>query len=400
MFDDKGRLMMNNNNIFYKLDYTLIFIVFLLFCVSIIAIHTAPLDPSLQGINFTKLQIMWYIIGTIAAAVVMIIDYDRFRNFHWYLYGLGMLLLLGLTVSQVGVFHVPFATSDKGAYSWYTLPGIGSMQPSEFMKIFMILSLSHVIAKHNEDQKIRTWSDDFRLLGKIALVSIFPMMLILIQPDLGTFMVMVAMVFSMIIVSGIRWRLIFALIAAGVLFIAGLVVTYMKYPSIITHYVLKPHQLDRFYGWLWPQKYSNDQGFQLLKAMNDIGTGQLFGNGIKNLPVFLPEAHTDFIFAVIAGSFGFIGASIVISLFFILIYRMIHTAIGTHDPFGSYICAGIIGMIMFQVFQNIGMNIQVLPITGITLPFLSYGGSSLLTNLLSVGFVLNIQSRSRTYMFD
>lgn len=392
--------MDNEQNIFSRIDYTLIFIVFLLFCVSLIAIHSAPLDPSLKGINFVVKQVEWYIISSVFVVLLMFLDYDRLRNIHWYLYGFGVFLLLGLTITQLHLFSVPFATSDKGAFSWYTLPGIGSIQPSEFMKIFLVLSIGHTIAKHNETYKVRTIGDDFRLLGKIILVCLIPVGLIFIQPDLGTTMVLVAMVFSMILVSGIRWRIIFGLIALSIGGIALLVLTYIKFPTIIKHYVLKKHQLDRFYGWLAPNQYSNDQGFQLLKSLNNIGTGQLYGNGINHLPVFLPEAHTDFIFAVIAGSFGFIGAAVVISLFFLLIYRMIHTALGTHDPFGSYICAGIIGMIMFQVFQNIGMTIQVMPITGITLPFLSYGGSSLLTNMLSIGLVLNIQSRTKKYMFD
>lgn len=383
-----------------RIDYTLIFIVFLLFCVSVIAIHSAPLDPSLQGINFVAKQIEWYVIGSIAVVLLMLVDYDRFRQIHWYLYGFGIFLLLGLTVTQLGVVSIPFATSDKGAFSWYTLPGIGSVQPSEFMKIFLVISLSHTIAKHNELYQSKTWRDDFSLLGKVALVSLVPLGLIFIQPDLGTTMVMVAMILSMLAVSGIRWRLIFSIFGAIILGIISLIYMYFHHRTFITTYVLKPHQLNRFYGWLLPYQYSNDQGFQLIKSLDNIGTGQLYGNGILHLPVFLPEAHTDFIFTVIAGTFGFIGASVVISLFFLLIYRMIHTALATHDPFGSYISTGIIGMIMFQVFQNIGMTIQVMPITGITLPFLSYGGSSLLTNLLSVGLILNIRSRTKNYMFD
>lgn len=134
--------------------------------------------------------------------------------------------------------------------------------------------------------------------------------------------------------------------------------------------------------------------------MTAIGSGQLYGKGLNENTVYLPEAHTDFIFAVIGEQFGFIGTSIVVAIYFMLIYRIIHTAIESNDPFGTYLCVGIVGMFTFQIFQNIGMTIGLLPITGIPLPFISYGGSSLLTSMLTIGLVLNVASRTRKYMFD
>lgn len=131
-----------------------------------------------------------------------------------------------------------------------------------------------------------------------------------------------------------------------------------------------------------------------------IGSGQLFGKGIANIQVNVPERHTDMIFTAISEQFGFIGASIVIALFFLLIYRLIHVAILSNDKYGSYLVTGIIGLFTYQVFQNIGMSIQLLPITGLPLPFLSYGGSSTLTYLLAIGIVLNVHSRTRKFMFD
>ncbi|HEX6923626.1 MAG TPA: FtsW/RodA/SpoVE family cell cycle protein, partial [Bacillales bacterium] len=160
-------------------------------------------------------------------------------------------------------------------------------------------------------------------------------------------------------------------------------------------------QMDRIYSWLYPYENSSDgDAFQLLHSLKAIGTGELYGVGFQDGGVYVPAAWTDFIFAIIAMQFGFLGASLVISLYFLLVYRMIHTALETHDRFGSFLCAGVIGMFTFQVFQNIGMTIQVLPITGIPLPFISYGGSSLLTSMIAVGIVLNVGSRKRTYMFE
>ncbi|TCP22316.1 cell division protein FtsW (lipid II flippase) [Scopulibacillus darangshiensis] len=385
---------MNNRELFSKLDYTLIFIVFLLFCSSIIAIQNAP---DVDGSSFAKRQIMWYTIGAIAALVVILFDYERLKNLHWFFYGFGILLLLGLTAAKLGV-PVPFADESKGALSWYKLPGIGSLQPSEFMKIFLTLSLSQVIVKHNETHHVKSLRDDIWLLGKIAVVAGIPFFLVLIQPDLGTALVMAAIIAALVIISGIRWRILLILFLFVLLGLGFFAFCWFQFPEVIK-LLLKGHQIDRFYGWLEPEQYGNHEGYQLIRSLYTIGPGQLYGTGLDSSSVSLPEAHTDFIFAVIAGGFGFVGAAVVISLFFMLIYRMIHAAIGTHDPFGSYICTGLIGMFTFQIFENIGMTIQVMPITGITLPFLSYGGSSLLTSLMAVGLILSIQSRTRKYMF-
>jgi cell division protein FtsW (lipid II flippase) len=177
---------------------------------------------------------------------------------------------------------------------------------------------------------------------------------------------------------------------------------FFTFPDFFNKYILdtNSYKLDRVYGWLNPYEYSSDIGFQLIKSLLAIGSGELYGKGYQQLEVYLPEGHTDFIFAIISEQFGFIGGSIVISLFFLLIYRMIHIALESNDPFGSFLCTGVIGMITFQVFQNVGMTVGLLPITGLPLPFISYGGSSLATYMIAIGIVLNVRSRTRKYMFD
>lgn len=383
---------------YQKIDITLVLIVLALGLFSVIAIYSIQpsLPAKLQNVNFVGKQVMWYVIGFIAIGLTMIIDFDRFKNFSWYLYGFGLILLLGLEVLGPS----KLAPDINGAVSWYVLPVIGNFQPAELMKIFLIILLSEIIVKHNETYPDhRTLREDFVLLGKLLAVTAPPLLLILKQPDLGTAIVVAAVLGSLLLVSGIRWRIIFGLAASVVAFIGLLVFIYFKSPEFITTYVLKAHQMNRFYGWLAPHEFASSYGFQLVKAMLAIGSGQLEGKGLFNGQVYFPEAQTDFIFAVIGEQFGFIGASILISLFFLLVYRMIHTALESHDPYGSYLCTGVIGMITFQVFENIGMTIQLMPITGITLPFISYGGSSLLTTMISVGIVLNVRSRTRKYMF-
>jgi rod shape-determining protein RodA len=380
-----------------QIDYTLIFIMFLLAIISTIAINSAEetLPSVLQGINFSMKQLQWYVIGTVAVVVTMLIDYDRFKQLSWYLYAFGMLLLLGLEVLPSGIVQ-----TIKGATSWYKLGPLGNFQPSELMKIFMIIVLSKIIADHREKYPKNTLTDDFILIGKLAATAAPPVLLLVRQPDMGMTMVFCAIIASLVLVSGIKWRIILTAASTALIAIGTVLIIFFKFPDFFHKYILKEYQLDRFYGWLNPYEYSGEQGFQLVKSLLAIGSGELRGKGYQNLEVYLPEAHTDFIFAIISEQFGFIGGSIVVSLFFLLIYRMIHISLESNDPFGSYLCTGIIGMITFQVFQNVGMTIGLLPITGLPLPFVSYGGSSLATYMVAIGIILNVRSRTRKYMFD
>ncbi|HDR7513613.1 FtsW/RodA/SpoVE family cell cycle protein [Bacillus mobilis] len=385
---------MKDPNSQYQIDYVLLFILFAIGTVSCFAIASAQasLPPFLQSVNFVFKQIQWYFIGFIAIGVIMIIDFDRYQKIAWYLYSFALALLIGLEL------QVPGAVTIKGATAWYRLPGIGNFQPSEIMKLFLILVTGRIIANHNEKYFFRTIHDDFLLLGKICATSLPPLLLIAKEPDLGNTMVISAMLAAMILVSGIRWRFIFGLVSG--ISAAGVTLTYIffTHTKFFKAHILQEYQLNRFYGWLAPYKY-DAQGYQLRQAFLATGSGEMQGKGWENGQVYFPEPHTDFIFTNVAEQFGFLGASVIIALFFLLIFRMIHIALESNDPFGSYICAGTIGMFTFQVFQNIGMTIGLLPITGITLPLMSYGGSSLLTYMIAIGFVLNVRSRTKIFMF-
>ena len=395
MSNRKEYSTVKDKNSRYQIDYVLILIVLAIATVSCLAIAMAQpsLPPNLQKINFVAQQIKWYVIGVVAIVAVMVIDFDRYKQICWYLYGFAMVLLLGLEL------HFPGAQTIKGATAWYYIPGIGNFQPSEIMKLFLILVVGRLIVDHNEKYVVRTPREDLLLLGKIFAASLPPLLLIAKEPDLGNTMVISAMLAAMILVSGVRWRFIFGL--AGIVVGVGalLVYIYFAHTAFFKAHILQEYQLDRFYGWLAPYEYPT-QGYQLTQALLATGSGELYGKGWANGQVYFPEPHTDFIFTNIAEKFGFLGGSVVISLYFLLIYRMIHIALESNDPYGSYICAGTIGMFTFQVFQNIGMTIGLLPITGITLPLLSYGGSSLLTYMIALGFILNVQSRTKKFMFD
>ncbi|HDR3650290.1 TPA: rod shape-determining protein RodA [Bacillus anthracis] len=386
---------MKDPNSQYQIDYVLLCILFAIGTVSCFAIASAQasLPPFLQNVNFVLKQIQWYFIGFIAIGVIMIIDFDRYQKIAWYLYSFALVLLIGLEL------QVPGAITIKGATAWYRLPGIGNFQPSEIMKLFLIIVTGRIIANHNEKYFYRTIHDDFLLLGKICATSLPPLLLIAKEPDLGNTMVISAMLAAMILVSGIRWRFIFGLVSG--IFVTAVTLTYIffTHTKFFKAHILQEYQLNRFYGWLAPYKY-DAQGYQLRQAFLATGSGEMQGKGWENGQVYFPEPHTDFIFTNVAEQFGFLGASVIIAIFFLLIFRMIHIAIESNDPFGSYICAGTIGMFTFQVFQNIGMTIGLLPITGITLPLMSYGGSSLLTYMIAIGFVLNVRSRTKIFMFN
>lgn len=384
-----------------NIDFTLIMIIFFLAIISIFSLYTieATLPSKYEGFDFMKKQVFWYGLGTVIIALVMLLDYDRLRQFSWFIYGFGVLLLLLLELG----FPAEYVHGNNGAVSWFKFPGIGTVQPGEFMKVFLVIVQSHIIVTHNEKRPVhRHVKDDLWLLAKIVGVALPPMALIAKQPDLGTFLVLAAITAALILVSGIRWRILLTIIGAIVFVATILVSLFLLFPDQMKETLIESnfgHVTERFYGWLQPEKYK-DYGYQLINAMMAIGSGQLLGKGLMVFQVHIPERHTDMIFTAIAEQFGFIGASLVVTLFFLLIYRIIHTALESNDQFGSYLCVGFIGMFTYQIFQNIGMSIKLLPITGLPLPFISYGGSSTLTYLLAIGIILNVRSRTKTYMFD
>ncbi|MFD1040701.1 FtsW/RodA/SpoVE family cell cycle protein [Virgibacillus byunsanensis] len=391
---------MGKQNTQLNIDYTLVSILVLLGITSLFSLYTlGPVLPAkYDNTNFLLQQLMWYGVGGVVIFLTMLIDYDRFRQITWFCYGAGLIALIMLFL------RVPasIVVEANGAVSWFYIPGMGTIQPAEFMKVFLVMALAHIMVSHNDKFIERTLNSDLWLFLKITVVAAVPTAFIAVQPDLGGLLVMVAITGSMILISGIKWRIIFSIAFIGIATILVLIAAWYYVPGPIATFLEESvfsHVSSRFYGWLNPEQNA-DSGYQLILAMLAIGSGQLFGKGISDMEVYVPERHTDMIFTAIAEQFGFIGASIVVALFFLLIYRLIHIAILSNDKYGSYLITGFIGLFAYQIFQNIGMSIQLLPITGLPLPFLSYGGSSTLTYMLAIGIVLNVHSRTRTYMFE
>ncbi|CAM4151083.1 FtsW/RodA/SpoVE family cell cycle protein [Lederbergia lenta] len=387
--------MTSQKKVIPKIDYGIILTLMLLTIFSLISIYSAQSTGQYID-NFIKKQLMWYVISIIAIIVVIRLDSDQLKKISWYTYGFGLFLLLILFIAPESL---ALTKKVNGAQSWFFTP-IGSIQPSEYMKVFTIISLAKVTADHHQKFILKTVKTDLWLMMKIAAVAFLPVVFIIMQPDLGTSLVFVAIFLGMILVSGITWKLLLP-IFTGFTLLGGTVMYFaILRPDLLKYVGVKQYQFARIYSWLDPHSYSSNEGMQLVKSLLAVGSGQTKGKGFANREVYLPESHSDFIFSTIGEEFGFIGGSILISLFFLLIYQITRTGLDTKNPFYTYICVGVISMLAFHVFQNIGMTIQVLPITGIPLPFISYGGSSLLSNMLAMGVVLSIRYHYKKYMFS
>ncbi|RNB84331.1 rod shape-determining protein RodA [Brevibacillus nitrificans] len=347
------------------------------------------ISGSAAGVDKAHQQVVWYIVGFAVLVGTLLFDYRLFYNMSYVLYAIGLILLIGV-----------FQTKPiNNTTSWYDL-GPVLLQPSEPMKLFTILTVARFMAKRAEDPDRFYYF--YKLIPVASLVGV-PLLLILIQPDLGTALVYTGMLATMLIVGGIRLKHVVYVGALVGSFFAGMTLLY-QYKQEIFFKIIKPYQWDRIIFWMDPDLEAMGRGFQLKQALIAIGSGQLFGKGIDTPTQasfgWVPVGESDFIFTVIAEKLGFMGAGLLMILFFFLIYRMIRIAMEAKDPFGSYVVAGVVGMLTFQIFENIGMTIQLMPITGIPLPFISYGGSSLITNFLIIGVVLNVGMRKDKLRFD
>ncbi|MBA4538546.1 rod shape-determining protein RodA [Bacillus aquiflavi] len=377
----------------FRLDQSIIVCLLLLFIISLITVYSgsgqyAPSDPYF----FLKRQIVWYIIGLIVLGAVMTFDYELLPNFSLILYIIGIVLLIAVYF---------FGIEKNGSQRWLQLGGF-LLQPSEFMKIFLIIHLGAQIDKFKKNYQ-NSFKNHLKLTVTLFAWSIPPLLLILKQPDLGTSLVIISIVFSLLFVAGVSFKILLSLIGIGSSVIGSLVYLHFFHFDFFSK-MIKPHQLERIYGWLAPEQYASSYGYQHLQAKTGIGAGQMTGlgfmNGVQSQSGRVPEVHTDFIFTVIGEEFGFIGASILISIYFILFFRMISIALEANSEYGTYIITGVIGLLAFQIFQNIGMTVGLMPITGLALPFISYGGSALLTNMIALGLVLNVRARTRKFMFS
>lgn len=375
-------------------DTNLLFIIFLFMIISCFSIYSSekylPDPPN----HYAFKQVRWYFIGIVLSACVYVLDFEQIKKISLFSYVSGILILIALHFAPESIAH-----KIKGAKSWFSVPGFGSIQPSEFMKIFLIIFLAKIIVDHNKKYVDRSLKTDFRLIFKVFSATSIPLGLILLQPDAGTGMVIMVILIGMLFLSGIHWKIVGLLGVLGSSILGVLVLIYTKAPDLLLLFLDK-YQLERIHSWLDPFQYKGDIGYQLSQSILAIGSGTMYGKGYYSGQVYIPEAHSDFIFTTIGEEYGFLGGSVVITLYFILIYRIVAIALLNKGSYENLIAAGVVSMLTFHIFENIGMVMGLVPITGIPLPLLSYGGSSILGTLIALSLILNISAKTKKYMFE
>lgn len=376
-----------------KIDWILVALLTILAIISVTTISSA-MGGGQYSANFSIRQIIYYILGTIIALVIMLISPKKIRNNTYILYFIFCVLLIGLLILP----ETSITPIINGAKSWYSF-GPVSIQPSEFMKVILILALAKSVSNHNRFTFNKSFQTDLVLFFKIIGISIVPMALILLQNDLGTTLVICAIIIGIMLVSGITWRILAPLFIAAFVFGGTIILAIIYKPTLIESLLgVKMYQMGRINSWLDPYSYSAGDGYHLTESLKAIGSGQLFGKGFNHGEVYIPENHTDFIFSVVGEEMGFIGAVVLLLIFLALIFHLIRLATKVESPFSKIFIIGYVSLLVFHILQNIGMTIQLLPITGIPLPFISYGGSSLWSLMVGIGVVLSIHFHQRQTM--
>lgn len=356
-------------------DFLIIFSTLFILSIGIVMVYSASAVLSFQQHDgdwyfYTKRQLLFAILGIIAMFFTMNVDYWVWKK--WAKTGLVVCFALLILVLIIGV-------TRNGATSWIGV-GAFSIQPAEFMKLAMIAFLAKLLSENQKEIPLF-----FKGLMPPLLIVGLAFGLIMLQPDLGTGVVLVGTSLVIIYAAGARLLHLFGLMMVGVLGLVGMVLA-------------APYRMDRITGFLDPWSDPLDTGFQIIQSLYAIGPGGIMGLGLgmsRQKYAYLPEPQTDFIFSILAEELGFIGGGTILALFLLLFWRGMRAAITAPDLFGSLLATGIIGMISVQVIINIGVVTGMFPVTGITLPFISYGGSSLTLLLTAVGVLLNISRYSR-----
>jgi rod shape determining protein RodA len=338
---------------------------------------TRDLIPG-QPSYYVNRQLIYLIVGVVAMVVLSRIDYARLRQFK---NGIYALLILGI-LAVLGLGH-----AARGSQRAINLPFF-SFQASELGKVLLIIAIAALVVDRARRLRERETT------ARVMLAALVPAMFVIAQPDLGSGMVYMVVAFTMLFVAGTSWRHLVSLLA---LVAVSLSFVLVAAPAAGVH-VLKPYQVARLTAFLHPSSNPQKEGYQQQESKIAIGSGQKFGRGANSSQTrlnFVPEDHTDFVFAAVGEQYGFVGAAVVLLLYALLIWRTLGILVIAKDLFGSLIAAGIAAMLMFQVFVNVGMTIGIMPITGVTLPLMSYGGSSVITTLLAVGLLQSIYVQAR-----
>ena len=373
-----------------RVDYSLLLPVFFLQVIGVVAIYIAVSHDYPNNIlPILGQQVAWIALGLVIGFVVMLFNTEFLWKVTPFLYILG----LGLMVLPI-VFYNPSLVASTGAKNWVSVNGVTLFQPSEFMKISYILMLARVIVQFTKKHKEwrRTVPLDFLLIFWMILFTIPVLVLLALQSDLGTALVFVAIFSGIVLLSGVSWKIIIPVVVTAVTGIAGFLAIFIsKDGRAFLHQLGMPtYQINRILAWLNPFDFAQTTTYQQAQGQISIGSGGLFGQGFNASNLLIPVRESDMIFTVIAEDFGFIGSVFVIALYLMLIYRMLKITLKSNNQFYTYISTGLIMMLLFHIFENIGAVTGLLPLTGIPLPFISQGGSAIISNLIGVGLLLSM----------
>jgi rod shape determining protein RodA len=362
-----------------RLDPLLLLATLGLIAASLYTIRKATLGDIAGDPNYYVFrQLIYVVVGLVLMLAVSRFDYSRLRE--WKLGVYGFMIAAILLVYALGFS----ARGSRRAIEF----GFFNFQASELGKVLLVVAL----AAFTVDRARRL--GDRETTSRIVLLALVPAMLVVAQPDLGSGLVYIAILLAVLFLAGTKWTHIAALGALGAVAIA---IVLLAAPAAGVE-VLKPYQVDRLTAFLNPSTDPADEGYQINQSLTAIGSGGKTGRGDESTQTklnFLPEHHTDFIFSVVGEEFGFVGAALVLSLFALLIWRALRILTMSKNFYGALVAGGITAMLMFQVFVNVGMTIGIMPITGIPLPLMSYGGSSVITTLLAIGLLQSIYAQAR-----
>ena len=372
----------SRQSIVHGFDPVLTAVVGLLLFIGTLLVWAATRDwytrNGLDGQYYLKRHIINILIGLVLAYAVTVIDYRLLRAYTPFLWGAGVRGLIIVLIPGLGAVV-------NGAKAWIALPGGFQIQPAELAKIAIIIGMSMILSERSHDSDGPTTAD---VLQSLAVAAI-PVLLIIVQPDMGTVLIISAAVVTIIAVSGAPARWVAGLILLAVL--GGFVA--------VKAGVISEYQVNRLQTFVDPNADTQGAGYQLRQARITVGSGGLIGTGLFNGPQtsgrFVPEQQTDFIFTVAGEQLGFLGSGAILILYLILLMRGFSIARRTNDPFGRLVCTGVIAWFAFQVFENIGMTLGLMPMTGVPLPFISYGGSSMFATLIGIGLLQNVHARLR-----
>ena len=364
----------------FHLDPLLLAATVALIACGVYVVGTAtPHDISGNPHYYLVRQAAYGVVGLILMFALVRFDYSRLREWK-----------LGIYAATIGLILLTLAlgTATRGSKRWIDLPFL-KLQSSELGKVLLIVALAAFVI-----DRMRRLSEK-ETTSRILLLAILPAMLVVLQPDLGSGMVYIAIACCILFIAGTKWTHFLAIGTITVTIVVGVLV---GAPAAGVH-LLKPYQVDRLTAFVNPTDNPRKQGYQLRQSQVAIGSGQKTGRGPEHATQtkldFLPEHHTDFVFSVVGEEFGFMGAALVLSLYALLIWRALRILTMAKNLYGALIAGGVAAMLMFQIFVNVGMTIGIMPITGVPLPLLSYGGSSVIVTFLAVGLLQSIHVQAR-----